>query len=135
MRIFKKDWVIKCFQRRRIQTLICYKLGAYFFISQTRPHAPKCVYEIDFRNQVRYCIHEFSFKLGRCLRHFLGSSVPGFQCHAPSHTHVFYKKLIIWASTESFLTLIHVGGVFNPPRGFSCRVFQRHQLCPPGGGT
>ena len=30
------------------------------------------------------------------------------------------------------LTLIHMGGgVFHPPRGFSCRVFQRHQLCPP----
>ena len=31
------------------------------------------------------------------------------------------------------LTLIGMGGGCFPPspRGFSCRVFQRHQLCPP----
>ena len=84
---------------RRIQTQICCKLRAHFVISQTHPHAPKCVYEIGFRNKAR-CIHEFSFKLGRCPYNFLGSSVPGPQYHGPWNTRIVYKKLRIWASTE-----------------------------------
>ena len=42
----------------------------------------------------------------------------------------FQGRIPLLLSCMPFLTLIRMGGCFPPPRGFSCRVFKRHHLCP-----